>query len=143
MSLVNISTQRVKFISYTGEYPNLCDGELTLEIDGVEHRFGHSSGQYRNFWCSGGECGFNGDYDNPYTCSGAWEIEESMLPEELKHYAAEIAEVFNDNVEYGCCGHCIYIGEGDFICDDTDGTPIVVVEDWQPNENAGHCERRW
>lgn len=27
-------TEHVKFISYTGEYPNLCCGDLTLEIDG-------------------------------------------------------------------------------------------------------------
>lgn len=42
----------------------------------------------------------------------------------------------------GMCDHCIYICEGDFICDNTDGEPIMVVENWQPNENAGHCERR-
>ena len=30
---------RVKFISYTGEYPNLCSGVLTLEIDGKEYKF--------------------------------------------------------------------------------------------------------
>ena len=45
----NSNTSRVKFISYTGEYPNLCSGVLTLEID----------------------------------------------------------EVFNENVEWGCCGGCI------------------------------------
>ena len=39
------TTQHVKFISYTGEYPNLCKGVLTLEIDGVEYTFGYN---YRN-----------------------------------------------------------------------------------------------
>ena len=34
--------KRVKFVSYTGEYPNLCDGVLTLEIDGVQYKFGHN-----------------------------------------------------------------------------------------------------
>ena len=34
------NTSRVKFISYTGEYPNLCSGVLTLEIDGVQYKFG-------------------------------------------------------------------------------------------------------
>ena len=24
----------VKFINYTGGYPNLCSGQLTLEVDG-------------------------------------------------------------------------------------------------------------
>ena len=38
----NSNTSRVKFISYTGEYPNLCSGVLTLEIDGKEYKFGHN-----------------------------------------------------------------------------------------------------
>ena len=36
----------------------------------------------------------------------------------------------------GMCDCCQYIGEGDFICDKG-----LVVEDWQPNENAGRCRR--
>ena len=36
---------------------------------------------------------------------------------------------------------CQYIGEGDFICDKGPGQPVLVVEDWQPNENAGRCRR--
>ena len=32
-------------------------------------------------------------------------------------------------------------GEGDFICDKGPGQPVLVVEDWQPNENAGRCRR--
>ena len=31
----------VEFVSYTGTYPNLCSGVLTLRIDGEEVRFGH------------------------------------------------------------------------------------------------------
>jgi len=27
------------------------------------------------------------------------------------------------------CDHCIYIGEGDFICDRKD-EPVLVIEDW-------------
>lgn len=37
----------------------------------------------------------------------------------------------------GMCDCCQYIGEGDFICDKGPGQPVLVVEDWQPNENAG------
>lgn len=106
MSLIN-STQHVKFISYMGKYPNLCRGILTLEIDGVEHRFGMCSGQHEKFWTSGGECGFRGIYSDPYVNTGAWTTDASLLPEELKCYAAEIDEVFNENVEYGCCGGCV------------------------------------
>lgn len=43
----------------------------------------------------------------------------------------------------GVCNHCIYIGEGDFICDryhDEKGNPaILVVSDWQPTENNLKC----
>lgn len=41
----------------------------------------------------------------------------------------------------GMCDPCTYIGEGDFICDDGPGEPVIVVEDWEPNENAGRCKR--
>lgn len=41
----------------------------------------------------------------------------------------------------GMCDHCTYIGEGDFICDKGPGEPVIVVEDWVPNENAGRCKR--
>lgn len=107
MSLINNTLQHVKFISYTGKYPNLCRGILTLEIDGKEHRFGYGCGQHEKFWRSGGECGFGAGFNHPYVHTGAWETDASMLPEELKCYAAEIDEVFNENVEYGCCGGCI------------------------------------
>ena len=40
------------------------------------------------------------------------------------------------------CSNCIYICEGDFICDaieDEDGTPIMVVSDWTPTDDYGRC----
>ena len=36
------------------------------------------------------------------------------------------------------CSHCIYIGEGDYICD-ADDTPIVVMEEHCPNDNYWYC----
>lgn len=123
--LVNKDTYKVvdnhvKFISYTGKYPNLCRGVLTLEIDGIEFKFGHNSSKYdfksntfkdedpndpnySSFWSSGG--GINPNYEGSY--SGEWNIDISELPEQFQKYAAEIDEVFNDNVPYGCCGGCI------------------------------------
>lgn len=41
----------------------------------------------------------------------------------------------------GMCDNCIYIGDGDFICDRGPGEPVLVVEDWEPNENAGMFRR--
>ena len=41
----------------------------------------------------------------------------------------------------GMCDCCQCIGEGDCICDKGAGQPVLVVEDWQPNEIAGRCRR--
>lgn len=35
------------------------------------------------------------------------------------------------------CSHCIYIGEGDYICDADE--PIIVMEEHQPNDNYWYC----
>lgn len=104
----------VKFISYTGRYPNLCRGILTLEIDGKEYRFGHdylrdyhNDGNYDSFWSSGGSCGFSNNYSNSWVDNGEWIIDVEELPEEIKEYAAEIDMVFNSSVDWGCCGGCL------------------------------------
>ena len=42
----NLYTGKVKFVSYTGKFPNLCSGVLTLNIDGKEVKFGHAIEEY-------------------------------------------------------------------------------------------------
>ena len=109
--LVNASketTNHVKFISYTGAWPNLCSGVLTLEIDGEEITFGYGFGskekpKYYPFWSSGG--GINPNYEG--TWKGEWKIDVDDIHEQFRKYAAEIDMVFNDNVPWGCCGGCI------------------------------------
>lgn len=96
----------VKFISYTGKWPCLCFGTLTLEINGKEYTFGRG-GRYSSFWHSGGSCGFTNGYRDSYVNQGEWKIDIEELPEELRCYASEIDEVFNANVEEGCCGGCL------------------------------------
>lgn len=114
----------VKFISYTGEYPNLCRGILTLEIDGEEVRFGHdysscihswehdpegkliADGNYDSFWESGGCAEFDSD-GMGYTNCGDWLISESDMPEKYRKYIREIDSLFNGNVRHGCCGGCL------------------------------------
>lgn len=98
----------VKFVSYTGRWPNLCSGDLTLEIDGGEVTFGYGfqskdTPKYNPFWSSGG--GIMPHYEG--TWKGAWQIDVERIPEQFRKYATEIDEVFNANVEYGCCGGCI------------------------------------
>ena len=96
----------VEFVSYTGSYPNLCSGILTLEIDGITYTFGNSwrspKPDFDSFWCSGG--GITRDWD---TYKGEWRINVDDLPEQFREYAEEIDDVFNSNVRWGCCGGCI------------------------------------
>lgn len=98
----------VKFLYYTGKWPNLCSGELALEIKGEKVTFSPRGyvpnvGIYPCFWSSGG--GLNPNYEGTY--QREWKIDVNKIPEEYRKYAAEIDKVFNENVEWGCCGDCI------------------------------------
>ena len=100
----------VKFISYTGEYPNLCNGILTLEIDGAIYTFGlswkESKPDFKRFWCSGGNV-IADKHWNFDVKQNEWVIDVNELPEQFRKYATEIDEVFNENIDWGCCGGCI------------------------------------
>lgn len=39
------------------------------------------------------------------------------------------------------CPNCIYICEGDFICDKK-VVPVMVVSDWDPTEDYLWCKKR-
>ena len=102
----NAVNSNVEFVSYSGKYPCLCMGMLTLKIDGEEVKFGnkysHKDVDYPTFWHSGGGIDYN--YE---TFSGEWIIDVESLPEHYRKYATEIDDVFNENVAHGCCGGCI------------------------------------
>lgn len=115
----NNRNNRVEFISYSGTWPYLCHGVLSLKIDGKIYNFGHNylhldtkTGQfldenpenpnYERFWSSGGYIGC--DYE---VHTDKWLIDPNSLPVELRDLSSEIDEVFNENVMYGCCGGCI------------------------------------
>ena len=91
----------VRFVNYTGHYPNFCRGELTLEVDGKVYKFGGDGNSLPRFWQSGGFC------SSTYVGEDEWEIYADQLPEELRPYVHEIDEVFNEFVPYGCCGGCL------------------------------------
>ena len=39
----------------------------------------------------------------------------------------------------GACDECVYIGDGDFLCD---RNQTIVVADWQPTRDYMACKRR-
>lgn len=94
------SNSHVKFISYDGKWPCLCNGTLVLKIDDTEYSFG-KKGEFPDFWSSGGTCSLS-----MVTKGSEWIIDADKIPEQFRQYASEIDEVFNNNVEYGCCGGC-------------------------------------
>jgi hypothetical protein len=110
-----LEDSHVQFISYTGKYPNLCSGILTLKIDNKEVSFGkdyslpdsENKSNFNSFWSSGGGCSFNDDWTESFVNRDEWIIYEDDLPEEYQKYAEEIEEVFNENVKHGCCGGCL------------------------------------
>ena len=86
----------IKFISYDGEYPNICSDTLVLEVDGKKWELSHAL-------CSGGSAGFDRNW-NAFVTSGPWSVD---LPEDFEPYQKEIEQLVNDNVPYGCCGGCL------------------------------------
>ena len=107
----------VKFVSYDGEYPNLCSGTLMVEINGKKTSFGWTNPRWLNekkadyprFWCSGGSTGFSDDYADSYVVKGPWEMlaQEKDYPPEIWKLLPEILDLMNENVREGCCGGCL------------------------------------
>jgi hypothetical protein len=89
----------VEFVSYSGQYPNLCSGILVLKVDGQEFTFP----QY--CMSSGGSVWFTKEWEENVEY-GPWLISEwpEGFPEEAK---AEAIDVVNAEVRQGCCGGCI------------------------------------
>ena len=94
----------VKFIEYTGGYPALCCGELTVEIDGKKVKFGGDG--YKSFWASGGNVSFDGDWMEIVE-HGEWKLMKQNLPKKYKAIGQELIDCFNQNVPFGCCGGCV------------------------------------
>ncbi len=101
----------IKFVSYDGSWPNLCSGDLTLEVDGVKKVFGYNNDLSR-FWYSGGSTWFDEEWSG-YVSDGDWVFDEyDELPDKMKEEFTEseyeiIKELFQDNVPNGCCGGCL------------------------------------
>ena len=83
--------RNIKFVSYDGDYPNLCSGILVLDIDGDEVRF-------ENCLSSGGDVYFN-DHWEETVLSGEW----TLRSDKFKNFT----KLVNENIEHGCCGGCV------------------------------------
>ena len=89
----------LEFVSYDGEYPNLCSGQLILKLDGKEILFPE------NCLLSGGSVSFTEDWEEIVE-QGEWTISSfpKDFPEELKY---EVENLVNNNIYKGCCGGCV------------------------------------
>ena len=98
----------IEFVSYNGEYPCLCYGTLTLKVNGRKMKFGIKS-KHPQFWSSGGNVSFDSEWAEHVT-RGEWKwscYEEDKLPADITNNKEYVMDLFNDNVQWGCCGGCI------------------------------------
>lgn len=104
---------QIKFISYDGEYPCLCFGNLKVEINSKVVTFGGYESSKKNlkypcFWMSGGRVSFDKDWNENVT-KGEWELNANQkdYPKYIWKLMPQLIELMNLNVRYGCCGGCV------------------------------------
>lgn len=89
----------INFISYSGTYPNLCSGELVLEIAGKIKTFSECLS-------SGGSASFTEDWDE-VVVQGEWSLIEDSFKTFTQEEKEYITTLVNNNIGYGCCGGCV------------------------------------
>ena len=89
----------IYFVSYDGEYPNLCSGDLVLNVAGERVSADHCL-------TSGGGLVFE-DGREDTTC-GPWFVNFDRFPIEFtEEEQRAITDIVNHEVRHGCCGGCI------------------------------------
>lgn len=97
----------IKFISYDGEYPNLCSGKLTYSVNDVLF-------EKEYVLSSGGECYWDSENQEEIITQGKWnfthdfvkkekESERGLTKVEQKNLLSQI----NKQISWGCCGGCM------------------------------------
>lgn len=106
--------KKFTFVSYDGKWPNLCRGVLKLKDEnGDTYRFGPyydcdtGNRHYPCFWRSGGCIRSNNDRSDMWAENGPWEFDNFTKNEFLIANKEQLIDIFNENVEMGCCGGCI------------------------------------
>lgn len=121
-----MNNSNIEFISYTGAYPSLCCGVLTVNVNGKKYKFrGYERSLLLNegddyypemlpkFWISGGH-GLDEDLDEnldefvnkiPWGMSPL--VKEDNYPKEIWECLNDLLEIFNKNVPWGCCRGCL------------------------------------
>lgn len=61
-----------------------------------------------------------------------------MKKENRKTNKADDLDTKHRYCDPGMCDHCIYLGEGDFICETH---RVIVVADWTPTEEYMKCKQ--
>ena len=89
----------IKLVSFDGEYPNLCSGELVILADGMNWVFPPHA------LSSGGYVTFDENWSEDVE-QGPWEIREwpDGFPEKFKD---KVLCVINSEIPWGCCGGCV------------------------------------
>jgi hypothetical protein len=103
---LEVFNMKIEFVSYSGKYPCLCYGQLTLKIDNKLTTFGYDS-DFPRFWSSGGRAYFDND-NNACIEKGNWDFVTFYgIPDIFIEHKEEMIRIFNENVKHGCCGGCL------------------------------------
>lgn len=81
---------------YSGCFPNLCQGTLTLDVDGEIYAL-------KDVLWSGGTV----FWYKSVVSHGKWKVNRNKLPHELLPKVKDIEDAVNDSIEWGCCGGCL------------------------------------
>lgn len=90
----------VEFVRYTGRYPCMCLGDLTVAID-------HKLVTLNNALCSSGDVVPSDDWRRQSIAKGPWKVDIAKVPGEHKSRVDEIEACVNRHVPFGCCGGCL------------------------------------
>lgn len=103
--MTEVSFSEVRFISYDGEWPNLCRGTLKISVDDKQYQ--------GDCLISGGSVNLDPVNLKFEVSHGPWDIAWDRLLDEngeqidndkIKH---GILFLVNENVKSGCCGGCL------------------------------------